>query len=186
MYIYIYICTYIYVVLQQSTITHWQLGSICNQRWRRVKIICFDYTYLTQPGKSIKMSIKISASKVNMSLYCNSSYDPERSQCLHLCLFLFVCTHNRPLVETDHLGTSGEWTFSIKGRYSQGPQQLYHKEKGTNPSLFATTHTLKTRFDGRNGNKRLCAHECYHFIPLLWMLQGSLRRSRSNKFTLLN
>lgn len=68
--------------------------------------------------------------------------------CVYLCVCFCLCVHNGPLVDTGHLGPSWEGTFSIKTRYSQGPQQLYHKEKRTNPSPPHThrhTHTQNSR-----------------------------------------
>lgn len=86
------------------------------------------------------MPVKISTSKGGICL-CNSSNDPERSQCVCLCARFCLCVHNGPLVETDHHSPSGEGTFNIKTCYSQGPQQLY-QEKRTNLSpLHHNTHS---------------------------------------------
>ena len=123
---------------------------------------------------------------------CNSSNDPERSQWVCLCVCFCLCVHNGPRVEPSApLGREpSEGKHAIHRDLSncttrrKGPIFLCSQQ---HTHTHRHTHTeTQSRFDGENGNKRLYAHECYHFIPLLQMLQGSLGKSRSNKFTLLN
>lgn len=63
-----------------------------------------------------------------------------------------------PAVTQRGHGVFGETTFSIRARRSLGPR---HREAKW------TDSTPTTSLDGGNGNKRLYARECYHFVPLL-------------------